>query len=447
MMREIVKIDIDPYRLFFGSEHKCFDLFLDSAIANSQSKSYLLWEPSLVFQGKGRSLTLNYANGTRIEKDCDPLDELKSVLSEQLRRSSTEFKGCAGGYFSYDLSSRIEKLPQTSYDDLDLPEIVLSFFESKLTFDHFKGEYQFESISEESGSRDREKLFVRLKEASLWKPWEIDGSGQTTSNFTRKDYILAIKKAKDYIIAGDIFQVNLSQRFMADWDYGGDELYARLRRINPSPFGGYYDIGEAVILSSSPERFIKVRDKEIITKPIKGTRPRGQNDTEDERLSRELLDCLKDRAENIMIVDVERNDLGRISRYGSVVTDSICELEVYPSVFHLVSTVRGDLFDGVESVDIIRACFPSGSVTGAPKIRAMEIIDELEPTRRGPYTGSMGMIDLSGDMDLNILIRTTILKNGKAYYQAGGGIVADSDPEKEFEETLHKARSFFQAVG
>lgn len=266
------------------------------------------------------------------------------------------------------------------------------------------------------------------------------------SNFDKEDYLKAIKKAIDYIFAGDIFQVNLSQRFESEIAVTPFQLYKRLRSINPAPFAAFLNFEGVAVASSSPERFLMRSGNVVETRPIKGTRPRGRTPDEDRHLAQELLSSPKDRAENIMIVDLERNDLGRVCKYGSVHVPELLTIEEYPTVFHLVSTIRGTVPPDKDNVDIVKACFPGGSITGAPKVRAMEIIDELEPTRRSIYTGAIGYLDFGGRMDLNIVIRTFIIKENRAYFQAGGGIVADSDPEAEYQETLDKARALMEAV-
>jgi para-aminobenzoate synthetase component 1 len=269
------------------------------------------------------------------------------------------------------------------------------------------------------------------------------------SNFTKDKYLTAIRRAKAYIAAGDIYQVNLSQRFSGPLPVPPFDLYTRLRARNPAPFAAFLDFGEMQILSSSPERFLQVeaRTRQVRTRPIKGTRPRGNTPEQDADLGRELLLSEKDRAELVMIVDLERNDLGRVCETGSVHVPELMVLERDPTVHHLVSTVAGRLPPERNRMDLLRAMFPGGSITGAPKIRAMEIIAELEPTRRGVYTGSIGWLGFTGDMDLNIAIRTFVVRDGMAHFQVGGGIVADSDPEEEYEETLHKGRALMEALG
>jgi para-aminobenzoate synthetase component 1 len=255
-----------------------------------------------------------------------------------------------------------------------------------------------------------------------------------------------VENVREYIRAGDIFQVNLSQRFEADLSIPPYELYQRLRKINPAPFASYLDFDGVSVVGASPERFLKVQGDWVETRPIKGTRPRGKSAAEDRALADELLASIKDRAENVMIVDLERNDLGRVCRYGTVRVTELAILETYPTVFHLTSTVKGRLCEDKDRIDLLKATFPGGSITGAPKVRAMEIIDELEPTRRSVYTGSIGYLSFSGEMDLNIVIRTFLVKGGRAYFQVGGGIVYDSEPEAEYVETLDKAKALIQAL-
>ena len=269
---------------------------------------------------------------------------------------------------------------------------------------------------------------------------------QLRSNFRHDDYVRAVRRAKEYIAAGDIYQVNLSQRLSAPLTPPPLDLYRRLRGSNPSPFAAYFETPDGAVVSCSPERFLQVRGREVETRPIKGTRPRGATAEEDARLAAELQASEKDRAENVMIVDLERNDIGRVCEFGSVHVPELFVLESYATVHHLVSTVRGRLRPHCTALDCLRACFPGGSITGAPKVRSMEIIEELEPTRRGVYTGAIGYLCFSGDMDVNIVIRTTIVKDGTAYFQVGGGIVADSDPEAEYQETLDKGRAIGAAL-
>lgn len=268
------------------------------------------------------------------------------------------------------------------------------------------------------------------------------------ANFTKEEYISAVKKVKGYIASGDVYQVNLSQRFTTNLELPPFELYRCLRKINPSPFAAYLNFGKVTVISSSPERFLHFssNNRVVHTRPIKGTRPRGKTPAEDSALAKELLSSEKDRAELIMIVDLERNDLSRVCEFGSVFVPELIKVEKHPTVYHLVSTITGRLPVDKSRIDILKASFPGGSITGAPKIRAMEIIDELEPTKRGIYTGSIGYFSFTGNMDLNIVIRTFIVKDNMAYFQVGGGIVSDSDPEGEYYETLDKGKALMEAL-
>jgi para-aminobenzoate synthetase component 1 len=266
------------------------------------------------------------------------------------------------------------------------------------------------------------------------------------SNFSHEGYLEAVATAREYICAGDIFQVNLSQRFETALAVPPYHLYKQLRNINPAPFASYFGFDGVSIVGASPERFLKVRGDRVETRPIKGTRPRGKSSEEDRALARVLLSSVKDRAENVMIVDLERNDIGRVCRYGTVKVTELAILETYPTVFHLTSTVVGRLSEGKNRIDLLKATFPGGSITGAPKVRAMEIIDELEPSARGPYGGAVGYFCFSGNMDFCITIRTMVHKGGRIYIQAGAGIVADSDPVREYEETRNKAAAMMKAV-
>jgi len=277
-------------------------------------------------------------------------------------------------------------------------------------------------------------------------PEKAFSSLKVNSNFTKEKYISTVKKAKEYIASGDIYQVNLSQRFSADLSITPFQLYKRLRRITPAPFGSFLNLEPAAIVSASPERFLKVSDRKVWTRPMKGTRPRGKNKAQDRRLKAALLNSPKDRAELVMIIDLERNDLGRVCEYGTVEVKKFVNLEAHPTVFQTTSTVEGVLRKGKDRIDLLKAAFPGGSITGAPKVRAMEIIKELEPTKRGLYTGSIGYLSFSGEMDLNIVIRTILTKGKRTYFQVGGGIVADSDPEAEYKETLDKAKALIAAL-
>jgi len=450
------------------SLHKLFRLFLDSrysfflesggSVGDFSRYSFMGSEPFLVLKSKGEQIEI-YEGGRSQRFRGDPFDVLKRLISRYRLVSSgySPFLGGAVGYFGYDLCHFVEKLPRKSVDDLELPDCYLGFYDLVLSFDHLTGRLLISSsgFPEKEPAKRRRRAELRLAEALdiLKKASREDFSVREecnipdiSSNFSRSAYLSAVERASEYIRAGDIFQVNLSQRFSCSQMASPFTIYEHLHRINPAPFASFLNFPEVTIVSASPERFLRISGKKVQTRPIKGTRPRGRDNLEDRRLARELLDSKKDRAELIMIVDLERNDLGRVCEYGSVRVPKLITLETHPTVFHLVSTVEGVLKEDKGHIDCLKACFPGGSITGAPKIRAMEIIDELEPNQRGVYTGSMGYIGFNGETDLNIVIRTMVIADGKIYFHAGGGIVADSDPEIEYEETLHKARALIETL-
>src|SRR5208282_2208648 len=317
------------------------------------------------------------------------------------------------GYFGYGLRRFVETLPNRNSNDLNTPDLVLNFYDSVIIFDHKQKQCMISMIPGlrmKSDGPDFEQTLANIQDNGNSSDPEQEDA-QLRSPFSKDSYVGAVRKIKDYISAGDIFQVNLSQRFETVLKIEPLQLYARLRRINPAPFSAYLDLGEFQIVSSSPERFLKIREGTVETRPIKGTRRRGRDSKEDVCLANALVASEKDQAENLMIVDLLRNDLGKVCEFGSVEVRALCELETYPSLFHLVSTVTGKIKSGVQCIDVLKACFPGGSVTGAPKIRAIEIIDELEPKSRGVYTGSIGYIGFNGNMDTNIVIRTIIVKD------------------------------------
>jgi len=420
--------------------------------------------PFLVIKTKEKTTWIKTREGTEIRKE-NPFNLLRKILNtfniEPTPPSFPPFLGGGVGYLGYDLCHFIEKVPCTTKDDVNIPDLFLAFYDRVLIIDHLINRVFVAVILLPGEKNPLERKIDELKRRFFPNPhFQItkaknkipeesapqSKSPAIQSNFTRLAYLEAVKKAKEYIAAGDIYQVNLSQRLQTRLAIPPFRLYERLRKINPAPFGAYLNFGEFIVASSSPERFLKVTGKKVETRPIKGTRPRGKNKEEDERLARELLQSEKDRAELIMIVDLERNDLGKVCRYGSVRVRELVELEAYPTVFHTVSTVEGELYPGKDRIDLLKATFPGGSITGAPKIRAMEIIDELEPTRRGIYTGALGYFGFNQTMDLNIVIRTFVIKENQVYFQVGGGIVADSDPEKEYQETLDKAKALIQSL-
>ncbi len=434
-------------RLF---KDKPFCFFLDSGMDHEKLGrfSFMGAEPFLILKSKGRFIEI--IEGSRVERFIgNPFLVLKELLkkySDNFYLDDIPFSGGAVGYFSYDLCHFIEKLPSTAIDDIDAPDCWVGFYNDIVAVDHQKNK-TYRIINSKFQNPNSKQIPNSKFQISSQLP--VTQAVGIKSNFLKEGYIAAINRAKEYIKEGDIYQVNLSQRFETDLAMPPFELYRKLRKINPAPFAAYLDFGEVKVVSASPERFLKVdaKGRYIETRPIKGTRPRGAGPLDDERFKRELINSAKDRAEHIMIVDLERNDLGRVCEYGSVKPAEFIILEKYSTVFHLVSTVSGTLREGVDAADCLLNCFPGGSITGAPKIRSMEIIDELEPTKRSIYTGAIGYIGFNGNMDTNIVIRTFIAKGGKLYFQVGGGIVADSDPEAEYQETLDKAKALIEAIG
>lgn len=394
---------------------------------------------------------LKYKNSSE-----NPLDSFREELNKYKTVNNTHlpFVGGAVGYLSYDIGNYIEKLPRTAIDDMNVYDLYFGLYDHAIVIDHLEEKTY---IATPDLDIEKEKLIMERLELKIL---EADKNGvdsicyeekevepiKLKSNFTKNEFEKSVQRVKDYIRSGDIYQANLTQRFSGKTTLSSYELYRDLRRISPAPFGAYLNFDDFNILSNSPERFIKCIDRKIETRPIKGTRPRGRTEEEDLRLQEELINSEKDRAELLMIVDLERNDIGRISKIGSVKVPELFVIEPYANVNHLVSTVVGTLKDGKDAVDVIKATFPGGSITGAPKIRSMEIIDELEPTQRNVYTGSIGYIGFNGDMDLNIAIRTIVKKEDEVYFQVGGGMTWGSNPKDEYQETLDKAKSIMRAL-
>jgi para-aminobenzoate synthetase component 1 len=354
------------------------------------------------------------------------------------------FQGGMIGYFGYDLAPRLERLPRKAPRDSRLPDIRMALYDTVVTINHASGAVElwaFDLLDEGVAAvKRRAREWARALEKTRPQRPPISQLSPLQSNYTRDDYCTAVERVLEYIRAGDIFQANLSQRFEARGHVDPLDLYLRLKTQSPAPFSAFLRWDDLAVVSASPEWFYQTRGDQIVTRPIKGTRPRGATRDEDEAWASELRRSVKDRAELTMIVDLERNDLGRVCQYGSVRVIDPLTVESFAQVHHLVATVEGRIKPGLGPIDIVRAVFPGGSITGAPKIRAMEIIDELEPTRRSLYTGAIGYFSRGGASAFNIAIRTMLVEGDRVSYQVGGGIVADSDPETEYLETLHKGR-------
>ena len=463
------RVACEEIRLPFSAP-ECFEclcrepgvFFLDSArgFGRLGRYSFLGAHPFMTLTVRGTSAEI-VRDRHRRSRTGNPFDVLRELLAD-FRIAPVElpvpFATGAVGFLSYDLKNHVERLPSAAVRDVDVPEMYFAFHDAVLAFDH-DADRVFLTASarglsrkvRRSRGRDAAERLRKLVSRLPDVPPTFDDESATPptldSNFTRHDYLRTLERTKEYIAAGDIFQANISQRFHTTWSASSAELFRRLREINPAPFAAYFDFPGGTVLSSSPERFLKVSGRRVETRPVKGTRRRTGEPQADARASAELVASKKDRAELAMIVDLERNDLGRVCEYGSVRVTEPLVLETYPTVFHLVSTVEGVLHPDQDLVDLLRATFPGGSITGAPKIRAMEIIDELEPTARNVYTGSIGYIDFSGRVDLNIAIRTMVKIGDDVTFQAGGGIVADSDPAAEYDETVDKARALIRALG
>ena len=452
-------------------------LFLDSALAH----------PTL-----GRYSFVAADPFDFVQFPADGSDALKALAERLGRFTATSepglppFQGGAAGLLGYDLGRSLERVPQPAADEFRVPAMAVGLYDIVVAFDHLAGRAWSisQGFPEIEPARRRRRAAERLAQfrslisdqrvpllgtssvaeptgtnhclfqavahdglvANLSPQYAVPGTPGVTSNFSKDGYLRAVERVIDYIYAGDVFQVNLSQRLLAAARDDPVSLYRRLRRCNPAPFAGYFDAGQFQILSASPERFLQVLDGEVETRPIKGTRPRCGDPAADRAAEAELLASEKDRAENVMIVDLLRNDLARVCRPESVRVGQLCGVEAYEHVLHLVSAVRGRLRENCSPLDLVRAAFPGGSVTGAPKVRAMEIIAELEPTARGAYCGSLGYLGFDGSLDLNILIRTITAGRGWWQFPVGGGIVADSTPEREYEETWHKAEGLLRAL-
>jgi len=436
--------------------------------------TFLGAKPYLVVTARGDGLKLDYRNSARRRKTekrkGSPFEVVGALLSEH-RVAPTAglppFTGGAVGYFAYDAVRRLEKLPARAKDDLRLPDCVLMFFDRVLAFDHVKHQLHLIAAVDVSGNDVREDSprqayeralrdldeMERALRAGIPKRHRATRKPNTTPLKTRATtergrFLKSVAKVKDYIAAGDLFQAVLSQRIELEPGVAAFDIYRALRRVNPSPYMYYLRLGddETHVLGSSPEMLVKVTGRQLEYHPIAGTRPRSADDAEDRRLEQELRHDEKERAEHVMLVDLGRNDLGRVSEYGSVQVRELMYVERYSHVMHLVSHLAGKLRPELSALDAFAACFPAGTLTGAPKVRAMQIIEELEPVRRGVYGGAVLYADFAGNLDSCIAIRTMLMQGKKAYVQAGAGIVADSVAESEHEECLNKARAVVRAV-
>jgi anthranilate synthase component 1 len=426
------------------------------------------------FAGAHPEEVFRYANGACVMESHDRIiweerDPISFLRERIARFRPVRIPGLpplvagAIGYFSYDMVRLIERLPRRLRDEIGLYDAMLMFYHGLIAFDHvqhrlwivrnvftgrsasLRANYnavvreikETRRLLEEPVAAERRKTLLQAKRRAPLK---------VKSNFRQSEYLAAVRKAKQYIRAGDIFQVVLSQRFSAETKAEPFEIYRELRALNPSPYLFYLQLNDVAIVGSSPEMLVKVQGRDIFYRPIAGTRWRGKDEAEDQRLEKEMLASEKERAEHIMLVDLGRNDLGRVCDYGTVRPEKLLTVERYSHVMHLVSSLRGRLREDVDCFDALMACFPAGTVSGAPKVRAMEIIEELERTRRGIYAGGILYLDFAGNLDSCIALRTMVVKNGVAYVQAGGGVVADSTPAGEYQETVNKSKALLTAL-
>jgi para-aminobenzoate synthetase component I len=446
-----------PINIFAKLVHLPFPTILDSSSQNNflENYSYIAIDPFLTIRSKNNDIWIN-----DIPTEGNPwniLEEFYSKYQLPKQLNLPPFQGGAVGYFGYELAQHLENLPTPKFSNFDYPDLAMGFYDLVIAFDHLKKKswifssgFPKENIYEQEKHANKRINYIKgiISTDNQNNYLQPINKNILSSNFTKSKYKESVKKAIDYIYEGDIFQANISQTFSTELNENLNDfsIYLQLREKNPAPFSAFYRHRENSVLSSSPERFLKVTDGLVETRPIKGTRLIGSTESEDKIIKNELINSQKDRSENIMIVDLMRNDLSKVCKPNSISTPELCNLETYKNVHHLVSVVRGELKDGMTSIDLVKACFPGGSITGAPKIRAMEIIHELEPSPRGPYCGSLGYIAFNGDMDINILIRTITIHKNSLQYQVGGGIIAESNEEDEYQETLHKGNRMFELL-
>ncbi|NOT21180.1 MAG: anthranilate synthase component I family protein [Nitrospiraceae bacterium] len=463
---------LELYRLIASPSQPSFLLDSGKGPGGGSHYSYLGSNPFSVLTGQQGQAAFRTQDG----RECSSAPSLESLGKlctgawMEPRPGLPHFFGGAVGYLSYDFVREYEPLPSIAKDDLLLPQLQFGLYDIVTAVDHQTDRVQimFCPPIERFLGEPREKLYDEgLDRLAEWKTRfnrkpplsnKLPSLDQMAfhPDQTRDAYLRQVRRCQEYIAAGDIYQANLSHRFTLEpvsaYDDGVDrqpyeqELYRRLQAINPSPFSGLLHFDDVTLISASPERLIRLHDRRADTRPIAGTRPRGINTHDDRRLIGELLASEKERAEHLMLIDLERNDLGRVCRFGTVQVDEFMGIEQYSHVNHIVSNISGALKPSTTPFDLIQALFPGGTITGVPKIRCMEIIEELEPVRRGPYTGSFGYLGWNGDLDFNIVIRTLVWCGGKGYLQVGAGIVADSEPDKEYEETLQKAQAFFSVL-
>jgi para-aminobenzoate synthetase component 1 len=434
----------DIYSLF--KEDKTVTL-LDSGMGaeNLGRYSFLGLNPFTTFKYENSVCFIN-----KKKFNGEPFYELSKLISKYKIENNTELPYVAGamGYFSYDIGRTIEELPKMTVEEVKVPDCYFYFYDNAVIVDNLKKKTYITSLGIlKVPKASINEIKSKISKGHKVQYREVNESGtEFTSNFRKNQYIDTVEKVRQYIRSGDVYITNLTQRFCSKTTKAPYDIYKDLRHINPAPFAAFLNVEDFSLVSSSPERFMEIRNNIVQTRPIKGTRPRGKNKEEDLKNRQELIDSEKDKSELLMIVDLERNDLSKVCKPYSVKVTELFKLEEYSTVFHLVANVIGELKDEYTAVDCIKACFPGGSITGAPKVRSMEVIEELEPTRRNVYTGCIGYLGFDGNADLNIVIRTILIKDGNAYFGVGGGITWESEKEAEYEETLDKAKALMKVL-
>ncbi len=450
-----IKLTELPYQrdssvLFSAIGHEPWCIFLDSGYPGTDAGRYdiISARPYKTLVTRADQTIIANRQGEDISSSADPFFLLKNHLGErQDNLTGLPFCGGALGYFAYDLGRRVERLPELAINDIPLPDMAIGLYDWAVVVDHHQRRSWLAGYGRDAQTLEEWPSLVQLFQSGTHRhPVNFTPRTKVVSNLDKPSYAKAFDRIKHYIREGDCYQVNLAQRFMLEVSGSPWDAYLRLRRINPSPFAAFMQIPDGAVLSSSPERFLKVNNGQVETKPIKGTRRRSAFAYEDKSLAVELLESEKDRAENLMIVDLLRNDLGKNCITGSVSVPRLFALESYTTVHHLVSTVIGQLKPDRHALDLLRGCFPGGSITGAPKLRSMEIIEELEPHRRKVYCGAIGYVGFDGNMDTNIAIRTLVHHDNKMYCWAGGGIVYDSVMEAEYQECYDKAAALLHLL-
>jgi anthranilate synthase component 1 len=465
--RQLISDSLTPVSAFRRIDDGGWSFLFESVVGGEKvgRYSFLGVQPFLTFQSFGKSIMIEGSEGKKCYEHEQPFDELDRLIQQYKAphlAGLPRFHGGAVGYAAYDAIRYIEYLPNVPKDDRNIPDLSFAFFDQMVVFDNIRKVVLVVALAH-TGANDSQESYqkacdrvdamvdlLRQPKQDLL-PVDIDTTTpampeRIESNFTKEKFIASVEKCKEYIRAGDFFQIVISQRFETETAASALEIYRSLRVVNPSPFMVYLKDPNCTLVASSPEIMVRVENGKIVSRPLAGTRRRGANDDEDRLLAAELLADPKERAEHIMLVDLGRNDVGRVSKFNTVRLDDVMTVEKYSHVMHITSNVTGELAPGLTALDALRACLPAGTVSGSPKVRAMQVIDEIEPTKRGPYAGAIGYVDFTGNMDTCIALRTMVVQGTKVHVQAGMGIVYDSDPEAEFQETHDKARGLFRAI-